>query len=134
MLKQLIVVSVMIASAPPSSASLRLLCTENQGRACSSQTPCRAQRLPSTSLKIVLPEMVRVVKAQGTMQECQGKTCGDVNLVSGRELEGGGWSVRRLPADSMLIDGQTGFFTRSVLANGAHAGDAAISFGVCRRS
>ena len=133
MLKQLLLVTAMMAPGPPSSGSLRLLCTEEQHRECSSQAACRAQRSPRTSLKIVLPELVRVIEAQGTMQLCQGKNCGDVSLVTARELDGGGWSVRRLPADSLLIDGQTGFFTRSVLSNGSKGGEATLSFGICKR-
>lgn len=129
-----VLVAALIAPAPPSSASLRLLCTEKQHRECSSGTACRAQKLPSASLKIVLPELVRVVEAQGTMQQCDGKTCGDVSIVTARELEGGGWSVRRFPADTLVIDGQTGFFTRSVLSNGSHVGEIAVSFGICRRN
>ena len=131
---KLVLVAALIAPAPPNSSSLRLLCTEKQHRECSSGIACRAQRLPSASLKIVLPELVRVVEAQGTMQPCDGKTCGDISVVTARELEGGGWSIRRFPADSILIDGQTGFFTRSVLSNGSHEGQIAVSFGICRRS
>ena len=131
---KLVLVAALIAPAPPSSASLRLLCSEKQHRECSSGTPCRAQRLPDASLKIVLPELVRVAEAQGTMQQCDGKTCGDISVVTARELDGGGWSIRRFPADSILIDGQTGFFTRSVLNNGSHEGEIAVSFGICRRS
>ena len=131
---KLVLVAALIAPAPPSSASLRLLCTEKQHRECANETACRAQRLTSASLRIVLPEVVRVMEAQGTMQQCDGKTCGDISVVTARELEGGGWSIRRFPADSILIDGQTGFFTRSVLSNGLHEGEIAVSFGICRPS
>ena len=131
---KLALIAALLAPGPPSSASLRLLCTERQHRECSSETGCRTDRTTGTFSKIILPELVRVVEAQGSMQLCDGKTCGDISVVTARELEGGGWSVRRFPADLILIDGQTGFFTRSVLSNTSHTGEIAVSFGVCKRS
>ena len=130
---KLFVIAAIVAAAPPHAPTLRLVCQERQHGECFSSSSCHKYPSRSTSLKIVLPELVRVRDVQGTMQQCEAETCGDTWIVDARESEGGGWAVRHSPTDSVVIDGQTGFFTRTAAASGPREGAVSFAFGTCKR-
>ena len=127
------VIAATIAAAPPHPPTFRLVCQERQHGDCSSVSSCHKYPSKNTSLKIVLPEVVRVRDAQGTMQQCEGETCGDTWIVDARERKGGGWALRHSQTDSVVIDGQTGFFTRTAAASGPREGAVSFAFGTCKR-
>ena len=130
---KLFLIAAILSAAPSRAPTFRLICKERQVGECSSDRSCQKHPSKNTLLKIVLPELVRVREAQGTMQQCEGETCGETWIVDARETEGGGWAVRHSATELALIDGQTGFFTRTKAASGPREGAVSFAFGICKR-
>ena len=130
---KLVLIAAIISAAPPREPTFRLVCKERQHGECFSDTSCQKHPSRNTLLKIVLPELVRVREAQGTMQQCEGDICGETWIVDARETQGGGWAVRHSATELAVIDGQTGFFTRTTVGNGPREGAVSFAFGTCKR-
>ena len=130
---RIILLAAAISIQTPATPTFRLICVESQHGECSNEFICQKHLSKNTLLKITLPEIVRITEAQGTVQKCILGSCGETTLVNARESKGGGWAVHRSPKDSILIDGQTGFFTQATIINGPGGGVVGFAFGTCKR-
>lgn len=131
---KLLLIAAALSSPASRGPSFRLLCTEKQHGGCTSSASCEKHQSKNTSLKITLPESVKIMEARGTMQDCVADACGDVRIANAREIEGGGWAMGHSSTDSLVIDGQAGFYTRTTIAASPAAGEVRFAFGICKRA